>query len=309
MLGALKGMGYANNFVISTAYWSMLRIVAQNALLELPSGLLTFSQGVIRNAVDLALLGNLTSPSQERVVSSFSETWERQKQQCHVVLANYFMKERPMSLRKVDELPWQLMVCGNVDDLGKVLSDPAVFLRLVHDRNEIRLKLDLLSYWKALQQAGFKPHKILQDMAEGVQDRLSFDEPDRKRIDSAHDFSSVEDDSVIDRISSKTEEDLLSPIEVATILYHVGSFLKESENYPAAENHLLTAYKIGYPVVSIQDLEMLCQIQSTLGDLYVTMFDMSNAEVWYTKAMKTSNEMTNVTDKVSQSLMIGILIT
>lgn len=298
MLGALKGMGYANNFAISTAYWSMLRIVAQNAILELPSGLVTFSHEVVRNAVDLALLGNLTSPSQERVVSTFSENWERHKQQCHVVLSNFFKKE-PTSLRKVDELPWQLMVCGNLDDLAKVLSDPAIFLSLAQDQNETRLKLDLLCYWRVLQKGGHKLQDILQEMAAQAQERLSNEEPERKRVDSAHVFSSTEEDSVLERISVKTEEDELSPIEVTTILYHVGSFLKHYENYTSAENYLLTAYKIGYPVASVHDLELMSQIQCTLGDLYVVMFDMSNAEIWYTNAMKTVNEMANVTDKVS----------
>ncbi|KAK3745822.1 hypothetical protein QZH41_017139 [Actinostola sp. cb2023] len=305
ILGALKVMGYANNFVISSAYWSMLGIVAQNALLELPSGLMTFSHDVIRNAVDLALLGNLTSPSQERVISPFSEAWERQKQQCHVVLAKFFNRE-PLNLRKVEELPWQLMVSGNFDGLSKALSDPAMFLRLVHNKKEARLILDLMSYCNTLSKENLKPLLLLEEMASNVQDRLVDDQFESTGIDSAHAYSS-HPYSVIDKICVKSEEDLLTPIEVATILFHIGSFLKEGEHYSSAEHYLLSAHKIGYPVASVEDLDLMCSIQSTIGDLYAVMFDTRNAEAWYTNAIKTASEMTSLADKKNHESTTGHL--
>lgn len=295
MLGALEAMGYANNYAISSAYWSMLRIVAQNALLELPSGVLTFSHDVIRNAVDLALLGNLTSPSQERVVSAFSETWERQKQQCHVVLSSFFTKE-PLSLRKVEELPWQQMVCGDLEGLKQSLSNPAMFLRLVYNKKESRLAYDLMCYWNTILKD--KPHDLLQQMAVKVQERLAVDKGSR-RTDSAHAYTVLNQYSVVDKICAKSDEDSFTPIEVAAILFHIGRFLIDSGHFSTAESCLLSAYKIGYPVASVQDLELMCDIQSCLGDMYNAMVDTSNAEVWYTNAIKTGNEMTVLNDKVS----------
>lgn len=301
MLGALKAMGYANNFVISSAYWSMLRIVAQNAFLEMPSGVLTFSHDVIRSAVDLALLGSLTSPSQERVVSSCSETWERQKQQCHVVLSNFFTKE-PLSLRKVEELPWQLMVSGDLDGLKRCLSDPAMFLRLVCNKSDSRLNHDFLCYWNALLKEKHKPHDMLIEMASQVQERLvsAVDPSDSKRADSAQSYSisTVQQYSVVDNICAKSDEDSFTPVEVATILYHIGRFLIDNEDFSTAEGLLLSAYKIGYPVATVQDLVLMCDIQSSLGDLYNLLVDTGNAEVWYNNAVKTAREMTVINDKV-----------
>lgn len=303
MLGALKAMGYANNFVISSAYWSMLRIVAQNAFLELPSGVMTFSHNVIRSAVDLALLGNLTSPSKERLVSAFSETWERQKQQCHVVLSNFFTNE-PLTLRKVEELPWQLMVSGNMEELKRVLSEPAMFLRLIHSKKDSSLNLDLMCYWDILIKYKLKPHALLEEMASNAQDRLAIDMPST-RTDSAHALSSVSQYSVVEKICGKSEEDLFTPIEVATILFHIGCFLMNSE-HSTAEKYLLLAYRIGYPVASVQDMELMCDIQSMLGDLYITMFDTINADIWYKNAIKTASEMTRLTDKVSRQRGLSV---
>lgn len=301
MLGALGTMGYANNFVISSAYWSMLRIVAQNAFLEMPSGVLTFSHDVIRSAVDLALLGNLTSPSQERVVSAFSETWERQKQQCHVVLSNFFTKE-PLTLRKVEELPWQLMVSGDLDGLKRCLFDPAMFVRLVSNKGDSRLSHDLMCYWNTLLKEKHKPHELLQEMATQVQGRLADEPSDTKRTESAQSYTSsnIHHHAVIDNICAKSDEDTFSPIEVATILYHIGRFLIDDEDFSTAEGLLLSAYKVGYPVASVQDLVLMCDIQSSLGDLYNRLVDTGNAEMWYNGAVKTASEMTVVNDKVSR---------
>ena len=130
-----------------------------------------------------------------------------------------------------------------------------------------------------------------------VEDRLS---PDMRtaRTDSAHAYSGINRYSVVEKICGKSEEDLLTSIEVATILFHIGRFLMNDE-HSTAERYLLTAYKIGYPVASVQDMELMCDIQSTLGDLYINMFDTNNADIWYKNAIKTASEMTGLTDKVS----------
>ncbi|XP_032217756.1 tetratricopeptide repeat protein 41 isoform X2 [Nematostella vectensis] len=286
MLGALRIMGYANNYSISTAYWSMLRIAAQNALLELPSGALIFSHGVIRNAVDVALLSNLTSPSHERVITPMSDPWERQKQQCHVVLGKYFAMQ-PNSPRIVEELPWQQLISGNLEELCRTITNPGLFVYFAHNRNETQRQLDFLCYWKALKSRGHKPEVVLLQMAESAKERLS-----QEHLRAASSVSRVEEPLIVETVCYKTEEDPLSPMELTVVLYHAGKYLMHCGDLEAAERLLLAAYKTGNPVASVLDLELMCHVQCALGDMYVAMETMSTAANWYTGALKTSSEIT-----------------
>ena len=48
---------------------------------------------------------------------------EADRKMFHQHLANYFMKT-PNSSRRADELPWQLQMCGDLEQLCKIVGDP-----------------------------------------------------------------------------------------------------------------------------------------------------------------------------------------
>ena len=301
VVSALQVMGYVRNYEVTMAHWEMFRLIAEHALIEMPSGLVTFAHPCSRGAVEIALLSNLTSPSQERTVSPFRESWERLKQQGHSVLSNYFSKQLPIG-RKVDELPWQLNMSGNSDGLSKVLSDPRLFVQLASDRSERRKRIDLLSYWTTLTKSGLKPGEILFQMAVNTEDKLN-NEPAKsvteQNLESA--LAKIEDVSVIDKLCRKEDDEYFSQIEVALVHYFTGKFLAENEHDNMAEHLLLRAYKLAYPVVPVMDSHVMCDIQESLGHLYLKLGDSSKALFWFRGALKSAEEMTRVPDNVRHS--------
>ena len=300
VLDALKIMGYLRNYEVTRAHWEIFRLTAEHALIELPSGLLTFAHESARGAVEIALLGNLTSPSQERAILPFQETWERQKQQGHTVLSSFFSKQ-PSSGRMVDELPWQLYMGGNMEALSKTICEPRVFIRLVSMKSEERRKSDLLSYWSVLKQKGRKPEDLLYQMAIKVEERLHKDTNESTEQALASAFSKATELSAIDELCQKGDNEHLSQLEVALIHYFAGKFLAENGNDIKAQNLLLSAYKMAYPVVSVKDIYLLCDIQESLGNLYLKLSELSKGVFWFNSAVKSASEMTRVSDTVSSS--------
>lgn len=297
-LGALQVMGYMRNYEVTKAHWEMFRLIAEHALIEMPSGLITFPHQSVRGAVEIALLGNLTSPSQERAVSpAFQESWERQKQQGHTVLSSFFSKQ-PSSGRMVDELPWQLNMCGNMDALSKTICEPRVFLRFMSSKSEQRRKTDLLSYWSLLKQANRKPEEMLYQMAINAEERLHGESKELTERDMGSASSKTKDFSAVDELCRKESDEHFSQLEVALVHYFSGKFLAENGHDLIAQNLLLSAYKMAYPVVSVKDIYLMCDIQESLGNLYLKLSEPSKAVFWFNGALKSAGEMTRVSDTV-----------
>lgn len=314
LLGALRIMGYGKNHEVTTAHWELFRLVTENALVHTSSGLLTFSHQAVRGAVECALLGSLTSPSQERTVSPFQETWERHKQQCHAVLVRYF-SQQPLTARVVEELPWQQRKSGDWDGLCAAVSEPGIFVKLVGNRDEERRRADLVSYWKVLKAKGRRPEEALRRMAGSVQEKLSDDGNGSDSIvtserdaGSARSKAATEELSAIEELCLKSHKDHFSQIQVAAILYFAWMFLREIENGSAADSILVTSYKLAYPVASVRDLSLMCRIQEALGDLCSGVSDAGKAVFWYGEALKTAGESTRVTNKVLQVKMIFAVV-
>lgn len=300
-LGALKVMGYMKNYEVTKAHWEMFRLIAEHVLVEMPSGLLTFPHQSARGAVEIALLGNLTSPSQERAVSpAFQESWERQKQQGHTVLSSFFSKQ-PSSGRMVDELPWQLNMSGNMEALCKTICEPGVFIRLVSSRSEQRRRIDFLSYWRLLKQANRKPEEILYQMASKAEERLQGELREVTERDVGSASSKTKDSSAVDELCRKENDERLTQLEVALVHYFSGKFLAENGHDQMAHNLLLNAYKMAYPVVSVKDIYVMCDIQESLGNLYLRLSEPSKAVFWFNGAVKSAGEMTRVSDTVRRT--------
>lgn len=303
-LGALQVMGYLKKYEVTRAHWEMFRLIAEHALIEMPCGLITFPHQSARGAVEIALLGNLTSPSQEREVSPFQETWERQKQQGHTVLSSFFSKQ-PSSGRMIDELPWQLNMSGNMEALSKTICEPRVFVRFVSTRTEQQRKLDLLSYWSTLKGKGHKPEEMLFQAAIKAEERLckETNESAEREVGSAS--SKTTEFSALDELCRKENDDSVSQLEVALIQFFTGRFLAENGHDLMAQNLLLNAYKLAYPVVSVKDIYLLCGIQESLGNLYLKLAELSKAVFWFNGAVKSAEEVTRVPDTVNPQTLLN----
>lgn len=298
-LGALQIMGYIKNYEVTKAHWEMFRLITEHALIEMPSGLLTFPHQSVRGTVEIALLGNLTSPSQERAVSpSFHENWERQKLQGHTVLSSFFSKQ-PSSGRMVDELPWQLKMSGNMDALSKTICEPRVFIRLMSLKSEQRRRVDLSSYWSVLKLANHKPEEILYQMAVKAEERLPSESKEVTERDVRSASSKTREFSAIDELCRKSSDEEFSQLEVALVHYSSGKFLGEKGHDVMAQNLLLNAYKMAYPVVSVKDIYLICDIQESLGNFYLKLSEPSKAMFWLNGALRSVAEMTRVSDTVS----------
>lgn len=289
-LSALKVMGYVNKYEVTKAHWEVFRLAAQHALIEMPSGLLTFSHQSARAAVEIALLGNLTSPSQERAVSSFQESWERQKQQGHAVLASFFSKQ-PSCRRTVNELPWQLKIGGNFEQLSSTICKPSMFLRLASVRGEERGKIDFMLYWRILKQKGYKPEEILYQMCIKVEERLSnkTNEPANGELDVVSQI--IAKLSAVEDVCQKDDNEQLNQLEAALIHFSAGKFLIQDGNDIMAENLFLSAYKMAYPIVSVSDIYLLFDIQESLGNLYLKLSEANRAAFWFNGAFKAAREI------------------
>lgn len=308
VLSSLKVMGYTNKYEVTKAHWEFFRLTAEHALIEMPSGLLTFSHQSARAAVEIALLGNLTSPSRERAISPFQETWERQKHQGHAVLASFFSKQ-PSCRRTLNELPWQLNMGGNIQELSSTVCEPGMFVMLVSVRDEDRGKIDFMSYWRILTQKGRKPEEILYQKTIKAKERL-YNEISESS-DQELDMTSPKklEVSAIEELCGKDDNEHLTQLEVALIHFFAGNFLASDGHYNMAQNLLLSAYKMAYPVVLLDDIYLLGDIQESLGNLYLKVSEMSKAAFWFNGALKAAGDMTRGGSKtVDQAAMIGRIL-
>ncbi|XP_013385421.1 TPR repeat-containing protein DDB_G0287407 isoform X2 [Lingula anatina] len=159
ILEVLKQLGYHGKSTVTSFDWALLQSVATESFIQHPGGLINFFHQHLKEAVEYALLGCVTPAAVESTLS-LTQNKETSKQHFHQVLATYFY-EKKNSLRRTDELTWQLERCGDMEKLCEVLSQPSVFLDMFGDDKQYHCrKLDLLHYWKLLKDAGYDPRVV-----------------------------------------------------------------------------------------------------------------------------------------------------
>jgi len=198
----------------------------------------------------------------------------------------------------VDELPWQLKMSGNMDALSKTICEPRVFIRFVSLKSEQRRRVDLSSYWSVLKQANHKPEEILYQMAVKAEERLRSESKKVTERDIRSASSKTREFSAIDELCRKSSDEEFSQLEVALVHYSSGKFLAEKGHDVMAQNLLLNAYKMAYPVVSVKDIYLICDIQESLGNFYLKLSEPSKAVFWLNGALRSVAEMTRVSDTV-----------
>jgi hypothetical protein len=111
------------------AVWAPLYLAVREALVN-RSGLLGFFHRALRTAVERLYLPD-----------------HRERAAVHRGLADYFAR-RPLSLRKIDELPWQLSQLEAWPELATVLADPA-FLTAAWGAQPFEVK----AHWASIESA------------------------------------------------------------------------------------------------------------------------------------------------------------
>ena len=80
--------------------------------------------------------------------------------------------------------------------------------------------------------------------------------------------------------------------------YFTGKFLGENGHDQMAHTLLLNAYKMAYPVISVKDIYLMCDIQESLGNFYLKLSEPSKAAFWFNGAFKSAGEMARTSDLV-----------
>ncbi|XP_041350097.1 uncharacterized protein LOC121369221 [Gigantopelta aegis] len=160
VLTLLRSLGYTGSLEVSQFDWFQFRIGIGSALYEKADGLICFSHHHIKEIVQFILLKCFKNGPEGSVVSQESDIpFQMYKRKLHENLA-WFFARLPHSQRKVEELPWQLMMSGNCFNLLRVVENIDYFLDFVSKSgNNPSNKRDLLVYWKFLEARGYKANQ------------------------------------------------------------------------------------------------------------------------------------------------------
>ena len=288
----LQAFGYSNKDAISPAAWALFISAAKCAIYGRNDGVLAFQQSSLREAVDVLLLNSLTSPSRVRHVSTFENPWEVQQFQFHSVLTEAF-SQFSCDTRLVYELPWQLKAAADVSNLKATLARPEVLVKTWSNARDLTPVVDFLNYWRFLIREGCDVVNTYFGMIDDI--AKSLEEPGTKTSiqDDANigNFTLVENHGISVRILEKKPGSKFTQIEVAYICHLVGNYFLGLQEFGSAETILQRALRLSRHVTSIDDVDFLCQVHRSLGDLYYNWGAMDKAVGYYESVLKTTDEV------------------
>ncbi|XP_022299970.2 tetratricopeptide repeat protein 41-like isoform X2 [Crassostrea virginica] len=208
----LRGLGYRNSKEVRNFQWLQFCTCFKEWVYELPSGQIQFSHQHLKEIVEYVLLHSLKAGSGSGEVASTGESekeWKGQKNRFHKQLAKYFLRQ-PFSQRVLEELPWQLLMSGDMDTLLQVLNDPLMIEGFLDEkRQNPSNKLDLAFFWSLVKEEG----KDVCSMYQKLLIRLGIMEEEKEEIFHEQNGEDLELDSVTSEISSHEDETIGSSRE------------------------------------------------------------------------------------------------
>lgn len=289
----LHAFGYAKNHAISPAAWAQFISATKCAMYIRNDGLLTFQQASLREAVDVLLLNSLTAPSRVRLVTKFESPWELQKFQFHSVLTKGLSKF-PCDARLVNELPWQFKVAGDVSGLKAILARSDVFVKMWSNLNDLRYVVDFLNYCKTLSQEGYDMVDTYCNMVEeleGASKRHGNEQVISHYTLDIDNNTLFDTHGIAEAIFCKKRGSKYTSIEVAYVAYLVGIYFLGLQKFESAKLMLQRALKLSRDVASINNVDFLCQVYKSLGDLYYTWGLRGKAVEYYEGVLKTASDV------------------
>ncbi|XP_027727817.1 tetratricopeptide repeat protein 41-like [Vombatus ursinus] len=153
LLQLLDILGYKNHYKVTTSHWAAFRLATKQWIQEKPNGRLHFCHQSLRQAVEHKLLGIIT-PVRESSPYSFQNPVNCKKTNLHRILTQFFQGQSSF-WRAYAELPWNLKMSGNWEELCNFLTNPKT-LTIISQTTKptFWIKLHLIHYWNVLAEAG-----------------------------------------------------------------------------------------------------------------------------------------------------------
>ncbi|KYR01370.1 TPR repeat-containing protein [Tieghemostelium lacteum] len=222
---------------IDPAEWNSL-LVLMEAYISSSSGLLSFLNSDITQAVEKKYI-----------------TSDKIRIEIHSEIAEAFTTSHDLSIRKVEELPYQLCKSANWEDLKTCLIDLHMFDKLYTPNN----KGDLINYWNILEKQ-FKPPRNAAERSDPIPYSCSAE------------FKAIVARSFIQA----------SGLVISDVWYHVASFLEEISQYDGAEVLYLKCRELY--VNSSQNVEA-AKVDRAMGRMYHLMSKYDLAEQKFKQAL------------------------
>ena len=203
------------------------------------------------------------------------------------------LSQFPCDARLVDELPWQLKAAGDVNSLKTTLARPHVFVKMWSNMKDLRLVVDFLNYWKFLTQQGCDAVSTYCDMVDEISKSSQEFGAKASTQDTSDlgDLTHAENHGIADRILRKKPGSSYALIEIAFVAYLTGIYFLGLQEFESAETMLQRAFKLSRGVTSIDDVDFLCQVHKSLGDLYYDCGMLEKAVGYYEGVLKTAREV------------------
>ncbi|XP_048741170.2 uncharacterized protein LOC125655060 isoform X3 [Ostrea edulis] len=201
----LRGLGYRNSKEVRNFQWLQFCTCFKDWIYELPSGQVQFAHQHLKEIVEYVLLHSLKAGGGACEVVSTGESekeWKGQKNRFHKQVAKYFLKQ-PFNQRVLEELPWQLLMSGDMDTLLQVLNDPLMIEGFLDEKKQNPSnRLDLAFFWSLVKEDG----KDVCTMYQKLLIRLGIMEEEREEVQLYQNGEDLELDSVTSEISSHEDE-------------------------------------------------------------------------------------------------------
>ncbi|XP_046333250.2 tetratricopeptide repeat protein 41-like [Haliotis rufescens] len=153
----LRNMGYVGSLEVSHYDWLQFRSCLGSSVYDKADGLIDFSHQHLKEIVEYVVLRIVKSSSSDVSRKSELETeWVEKKRKLHNHLAEYF-NDQPHSQRKLQELPWQLMMAGDHEALLGFVTHIDYLLDLLDEKGKFPgNRHDLKMYWVYLSRLGLE---------------------------------------------------------------------------------------------------------------------------------------------------------
>ncbi|KAK7485121.1 hypothetical protein BaRGS_00023661 [Batillaria attramentaria] len=154
LLQILEALGYAGPLQVTVLHWVQFRQRAGALLWETADGRIRFSHQHLQDITEYILLRSVSSATGDVTMMTAPAPHQMGKRKMHAHLATFFAQQ-PLSWRQLQELPWHLLMSGNLGQLLAYLTHGRVVHTLLAQRDRFPdAHHDLRLYWRALAQQG-----------------------------------------------------------------------------------------------------------------------------------------------------------
>ncbi|CAL1526238.1 unnamed protein product [Lymnaea stagnalis] len=162
ILSVLKMIGYKDDLEVTEYDWLQLRLCASATLCDSGDGCIVFDHKYLQEITEYTFFQTISKLSSDpRTVIQSSQNVVRQVY--HSYLARYF-SHQSHSTQTMEELPWQLMMSGNISDLLEYLTDSSIIMKMLTVEGDL-WREDFKLYWSVCEAFGQHPANLYLQLA------------------------------------------------------------------------------------------------------------------------------------------------